>query len=436
MRLSALFLFLVLPLRALAAEPFATATVDEGNAVVGQQVHLTVNVFAPDFFTSPPQFVLFGLPNALVTLPEERAQNLVQTIDGVQYSGIRKRYAIVPEIAGIYAIPAIGIELGYSLDGRPIRATATTQPTSFVVREGTNPQGGATFAARNLHIEQVFDRDPTSLKVGDALLRTITVTAEDTQAIVMPPVELPETEGLRQYAKPPKLDDGIVIGRETASRRIETIVYTVAREGHFTLPGIDYPWFDVNAKTMTSSRLPPVAVKAVAAPARKSIAPDMQPESRQSPFQARRRIMTYVGLLLAGAGLIWAMRGLPGKAIRSMAVVRGHVIASRWYRLRRLRKTILSAEPPQVYAALQAWSRSEGFRTLNDWVTGRHPKITAEIVTLERQLYCAGDRDFDRRRVAASLQRPLPPARSVRSRYALPELNPGPLSEPPNFTRR
>ena len=85
MRLVFLLFLLLAPLQALAAEPFARATVDDsGDIVPGRQVYVTVDVFAPDFFTSPPQFPLFDLPNALVTLPDERAQNILQTVDGVQ----------------------------------------------------------------------------------------------------------------------------------------------------------------------------------------------------------------------------------------------------------------------------------------------------------------------------------------------------------------
>jgi len=437
MNLLRLLLLLLVPFNALAAEPFATATIDEGeNLVTGQQVHLTVSVLAPDFFTSPPQFTLFELPNALVTLPEERAQNLVQTIDGVQYSGIRRRYAIVPEVPGTYTVPSIRIELGYSVAGKPVHAVATTQTVSFMVRDTARSQNEAAFAARNLRIEQAFDRDPASLKVGDALVRTFTVTAEDTQAILLPPVDVQQAPGLRQYTKSPTLDDGIPIGREMASRRIETIVYTGATEGHFNLPAVDYPWFDLDANSISSARLPSTQIEIAAAPARSGITPDMRPANQTSPFEERRRAMMVIGLFLAMACLLWAMRGLPGATASYLARVRARITTSRWYRLRRLRHTILSANLPEVYAALQGWSRSEGFRTLHAWTTARHPEFSADLDTLERGLYSDGNGNFDRRRVAAMIHGSPQSAKDVRLRHALPDLNPGTPSERPAFTRR
>ena len=111
-------------LPAIAAEPFARSAIEKTDTIVpGQQLRLTVDVFAPCFFTSPPDLPLFEMEDALVTLPEERAQNLVETIDGVQYAGIRRQYAIVPERAGSFSIPPISINFAYSADGAPTRGT-------------------------------------------------------------------------------------------------------------------------------------------------------------------------------------------------------------------------------------------------------------------------------------------------------------------------
>jgi hypothetical protein len=84
---------------AAAQEPIIRAKIEEAGTIVpGQQVHLVLNVLAPGFFTSPPQFPLFALPHALVTLPDERSQNVTDTINGIQFSGIQKRYSIIPQV--------------------------------------------------------------------------------------------------------------------------------------------------------------------------------------------------------------------------------------------------------------------------------------------------------------------------------------------------
>ncbi|WP_449415364.1 BatD family protein [Ochrobactrum teleogrylli] len=122
-----LFILLVSPTLfihdAAAQEPMVRAKIEEtGTIVPGQQVHFVLTVLAPGFFTSPPQFPLFALPHALVTLPDERSQNTNDTINGVQFSGIQKRYSIIPQVSGSYSIPEIQISFDYLEDGAPKKA--------------------------------------------------------------------------------------------------------------------------------------------------------------------------------------------------------------------------------------------------------------------------------------------------------------------------
>lgn len=431
------FLLLFYPPCALAAESFAKATIDDdGRIVPGQQVYVTVEVFAPDFFTSPPQFPLFEMPNALVTLPDERAQNLTQTIAGTHYSGIRRRYAVVPEIPGSYTLPAIEIELGYSVDGKAVRATARTTPFCFAA----HGEAGAktVFSARDVSIEQTFDRDPASLKVGDALVRRIAITARDTQAIMIPPAETGVAAGLAQYAKTVKTEDSIAIGRETASRRTETSVYTASADGRFTIPQVEYPWFDVESGKMTSAHLPATAVFVAGAPATRGIAPDLAPERAATPFEKRRRIMFDIGLFLAFAAATCAARRFARAVARYLAAIRSCIRMSRRQRLRRLRTSILSAEPREVYSALHEWSRAERFRTLHRWAESGHPDLALEICGLEQALYSGHRSNFDRRRLARLAASAAKPRARSPSRYALPELNPevAPDADAPAFTLR
>jgi hypothetical protein len=416
--------FLALP--ALAAEPFARAEIDNGGPIVpGQQIYLTVDVFTPDFFTSPPEFPLFDIPNALITLPDERAQNLTQAVDGVQYSGIRRRYAIVPEKTGTFLLPPIAIEFGYSSNGTRTKGVATTAATRFVVSAGRGGGPEIVFSARGLDIAQSFDRNPASLTAGDAMVRTIVVTAKDTQAMLMPPVDVGTVSGMRQYAKPPKIEDGIAAGRDTLSRRTETIVYTSTAAGAFLLPQIRYPWFDVAAKAQTTAGLPAMTVKVAIGGERTGIAPDLAAASPTTPFEWRRRVALGIGLVFAFAAVLWMGRRVTRTAARHLSAIWIRARNSRWHRLRSLRKTILSAAPLEVYSALQTWSRTEGFRTVHLWASSRHPELEGDIRGLEDMLYSGRGGDLDRKHLARCVASRTEAAARRASGYALPALNPG-----------
>lgn len=420
---SALLLWLFISGSALAAEPFARAAIEgSGDIVPGQQVRLTVDVFVPNFFTSPPQFPLFAVPNAMVTLPEERSSNLTQTIDGVQYSGIRRSYAIVPEASGPYRLPDIPIELGYSVEGTPTKATVTMPGVSFTVGGSSLPDQ-PVFAAHGLTIEQSFDRDPSKLKAGDALSRIITITALDTQAMIIPPVELGSASGLQQYVKPPKIEDGIDIDRETASRRTETIIYTAAATGTFDMPAVSYPWFDVDSKAEKTATLPAVKATVSAAAAKEAIAPQLSKEEHRPSRQDSIWLIAAIAISLAVAVLI--VRWLAPRFVAWRSKRRDIRQSSRSYRLRQMTQTIKAGSETAVYAALQAWASELGHRTIADWLAKESsPVLKQQVDLLERKLFApqVGTK-IDRAAIARALARQGHVV-DKKKRSVLPPLNP------------
>ncbi len=412
----------------LAAEPFARAAIEgSGEIVPGQQVRLTVDVFVPDFFTSPPQFPLFDIPNAMVSLPEERSSNLTQTIDGVQYSGIRRSYAIVPETSGPYAVPDVPIELGYSVDGKPTKTTVTIPGVSFTVGGNSLPSQ-PVFAAHGLTIEQSFDRDPSKLKAGDALSRTITITAMETQAMMMPPVELGSVSGLQQYAKPPKIEDGIEMNRETASRHTETIVYTAAAAGTFDIPAVSYPWFDVDSKSEKTATLPDVKVTVATAAAKEAIAPQLSQENDRPSGHVSIWLLAVIAVALAAIAFVlrWLMPRIAARRVKIQALKHN----SGSYRRHQMLRTIKTGNETAVYAALQAWASESGYRTIADWLAKEGtPALRQQIDLLERKLFAGqGGAKINRVAIVKAITQHSP-AVDQKRQPALPPLNPGAIKE-------
>ncbi|MBY5786688.1 protein BatD [Rhizobium leguminosarum] len=434
MRLLMLLIGLLTSTYVFAAEPFGRASIEDAERIVpGQQVHVVVDVFAPEFFTSPPQFPLFDVPDALVTLSSDRAQNLVQTIDGVQFSGIRRSYAVVPEKTGSFSLPVVEIDLGYSVDGTPVKGMVKVTLPSFEVGASSH-QSATPFAARGLTMTQSFDRDPASLKVGDALVRTIVVFAEDTQAMLIPPVEVgTTTSGVTRYEKPAALADGIEqrgIGRsvETGSTRTETVVYTASSAGRFPLPAISYPWFDVDGQVLSAATLPAADLVVAQAAATERIRPELQAGVDASASRAWRGwflVILLCAIDLAVAAFAW--RRLP--AIRTwVADARARRRNSPRRRLGRIRTIIGVGDDLAVYRGLQDWSRKLGYRTTSEWVEAEAcPRLTVQLAILERRLFRSRDVQWDRAALASAIT--LPTADRRPAKPALPDLNPteGPL---------
>ncbi|MBY3495315.1 hypothetical protein E0I74_06845 [Rhizobium laguerreae] len=426
MRLLAVLIGLLACGPGLAAEPFGRASIEDSQGIVpGQQVHVVVDVFAPEFFTSPPQFPLFDVPDALVTLSSDRPQNLVQTIDGVQYSGIRRSFAVVPEKAGSFSLPVVEIDLGYSVDGTPAKGMVKVTLPSFEVGASSH-QSATPFAARGLTMTQSFDRDPASLQTGDALVRTIVVFAEETQAMLIPPVEVGTTSGVTRYEKPAALADGIEqrrIGRsvETGSTRTETIVYTASSAGRFSLPAISYPWFDVDGHVLSAATLPAADLVVAQAVATERIQPELQADASASrAWRGWFLVILLCAIDLAVAAFAW--RRLP--AIRTwMTRVRTRRRNSPRRRLGRIRTIIGVGDDLAIYRALQDWSRNLGYRTPSEWVEAQAcPRLSTQVAILERRLFRSRDMQVDRAALASAITLPMADRRPPKR--ALPDLNP------------
>ncbi|KRB55371.1 hypothetical protein ASE04_05070 [Rhizobium sp. Root708] len=421
--LPAVFLFSA-PALAFSAEPFARATVEASNGIVpGQQVRVDIDVYVPDFFTSPPQFPLFDLPNALVTLPAERSENLTQTVDGVQYTGIRKTYAVVPQASGTFTLPQFGVEFGHSSEGKETKATVNIPSVSFTVGGSTAKQQEVTFAATDLTVEQAFDHDARSMKVGDALTRTITITAQNTQAMMIPPLDPGTVPGLHRYENAPVIQDGIDVGRDTASRRTETYVYTADKEGSFVIPAASYTWFDVSSHESKSASLPAMTVNVTAAgTASAAIKPVLEEAPRPLPHVNRQRIAIIILSLLALAAFAWIARKMLPVLGGRLSLAKDRYHSSHGYRLKLLRRTIATGSEMEIYAHLAQWSRSLGYRSLGDWLRDAPDELRSQIDMLSARLFKSADETIDRTKLATAVD--FTKADTVLIESVLPPLNP------------
>ncbi|MGO7455855.1 BatD family protein [Rhizobium ruizarguesonis] len=427
MRLPAALFWALAYGQAIAAEPFGRAAIEGAEGIVpGQQVHVVVDIFAPDFFTSPPQYPLFEVPAALVTLSDDRAQNLVQTIADVQYSGIRRSYVIVPEKPGSFGLPEIAVDLGYSANGNAIKAQVRVALPAFDVVAAPN-QAASPFAARNLTVSQSFDGSPADLKAGDAVVRTIVIFAEDTQAMLIPPVDLGRAAGVAQYVKPPSLTDRVEqrgIGRsvETGSTRTETVVYTASAAGSFQAPAVSYQWFDLDAHAGATETLPAVDIVVAKAPSTERIDPKFDPPGEDRGKNAWPLVLSYAAVLAGFAAVVAWQRG---STIRAWADQRRTSRRnSPRKRLRRLRTVIRVGPDPAIYRALQDWSGSLGFRSVSDWAEAQgNPRLSAQVTILERRLFRSRDMQLDRGKFADAITLATTSKEQAR-KSALPDLNP------------
>ena len=222
----------------------------------GQQVQLIVELETDTWFTAAPRYPEIHLPGAIVLQPDVFAVNSTRTEAGTTWTGQRQRYVIFPQRPGDLAIPPFEVTFATATDGNPDPESSLTTPAlSTAVLSPPRSEGVGRFVTtRSFELQESWNREFTDLVVGDALIRTVTRTAQGTFALMFPPVEFEAPRGVTAYAAPPRLDDRANRGRYTATR-VDAVTYVLQESGTIELPPIDLFWFDPDAGVMHREQL-------------------------------------------------------------------------------------------------------------------------------------------------------------------------------------
>jgi hypothetical protein len=194
---------------------------------VGQPVRLVVEVLVPNYFTGSPDFPEFEIENAIVVLPQERAQNANERINGLTYAGITQTYTLYPQQPGDFQVPPAQIGVTYaSKPPKSTRARVSIPALRFHADLPAAARGLDYFLpTTQLTMQQKWSGPLDKVRVRDTITRTITVSASKMQAMLIPPLPAQAPDGIRIYPGQPivqymKTNHGdFVAGRRTESTK-------------------------------------------------------------------------------------------------------------------------------------------------------------------------------------------------------------------------
>ena len=251
-----------------APEPILNVTIDPPRVVVGQRTTLRIDVLAPNYMTSPPELPGFQVRNAVTR--QLQSVNLSEQRDGTSYAGVRFEFAIYPQEPGAFAISDQKVKVKYAAEPPAVREELLSLPrVSF---EAFIPDAAADLnpflAASQLTLEQSVQRSSDRLKVGDSITRTVTIQAEETPAMLLPPVTFPAvrvgrlscaTLAAGQDRRANRRSDGNAGGfrRPTFCNGPATIV----------LPAIDVRWWNAGEGRVETAHLDAVTMQVAPNPA-------------------------------------------------------------------------------------------------------------------------------------------------------------------------
>jgi hypothetical protein len=377
----------LLPGLALAAAPRTRISAEPKNtAYVGQYVNVTVDLLSPGQFAGAPIFDLPEVDGGVILQLGSQGTHGSEQIDGQSWHVVNYSFALFPQRSGVCSVPPIGLRFAADSGLQPLQ----TEPVTI---QAILPEGAeeltALVSAPSLKVEESWWPDVGDLKVGDAMARTVTMTAESVLGMGFPPLAFPGVDGLGMYPQDPAVDDKMNRGDFTGTR-IESVTYICERVGEYELPAIRIPWFDLSTKKLKQVELPARVMTVAANPALESTA---GPAGRGA---GRREFPVFsllaVVLVAAAAACLWRFRtGL--KNAWEAGRRRRHESEAAYFR--RFLRAVRGGSTRATFEALIRWLDRSGFAgepaTLSQFsARASDPELTELLAELTGAMYAGG----------------------------------------------
>ena len=250
-------------------ELFLEIEVNKDTLYVQEQLLFTVKLNYTINGIRNPQFTELEMDDTVIQLIGSPNQ-YEQIVDGVRYGVYEKRYVIFPQRSGPLEIPDI-LFRGEVTDGSSnfvFRNLNTRRVTAFIegitIDVNERPAGAEDLdnwlPVTNLSISEEWSAGLNDLKVGDSLVRTITLVADGLDGAVLPPFGPEAINGMNVYPDPASIDrtyvDGSIVGT-----RVETSTLVPVVAGAIEIPEISIPWWDVTSDVMKTAVIPATTIQ-------------------------------------------------------------------------------------------------------------------------------------------------------------------------------
>jgi len=275
----------------------------------GQRLTLYVTLYTTTSFSGSTWSELPKVSGMLIMENEDRPLLGTEKIDGASYIFKRHEIALFPLRSGSLTMPAFTVGFGFlGENGKVVDQSFTSRQLQFSVLEipGADPQK-PVITTGNLQVKDQWNPEPGKAKVGDALIRTITMTGDDLPGMAFPPLNIEKIDGLGVYQKQPRVNDQMQRGAFTG-QRTETITYVCEKEGKFTLPGMNINWWNPKNEELKEIKLEPVTLKVAANPLLET---EDQPGAEQQNSRSFSWKLSGIALLVLAVaiiGLLWLLR--------------------------------------------------------------------------------------------------------------------------------
>jgi hypothetical protein len=243
------------------ADVFVTSEVDLEKTYVQAQILYRIRIYRAVATRQPAlrEPTISGVEALFELAGDERQYEAV--LNGRAYNVIERVIAFYPQESGEFNISPARFEARVLRNGR-ITGRKVFESEAHTIEVLPIPAPPAEFPdaawlpARDVQLSEEWSRPPDELEAGEPVTRRVQLSALGQIETQLPAMAVPEVDGINVYADKPELSRTLEAGGIRGIRKDQYAVIGVAG-GEVELPGVDVPWFDIDAGEWTVASLPP-----------------------------------------------------------------------------------------------------------------------------------------------------------------------------------
>ena len=197
-----------------------------------------------------------------------------RNMNGIPHITYEVTYAIFPQVSGVLNIPSIkatgvaplqrSARGGFgSMFNQGKKLRMRSNPLTITVNKIPAAANSRNWLpAKQLQLQESWSTDPTEIKVGDSITRTITTTAVGLTGEQLPPIFIEAAEKFKSYPdqalfENQENDQGVIGIRKDA------IALVATQAGKIVLPQITVEWWDITSNTQQIATLPKITINVI-----------------------------------------------------------------------------------------------------------------------------------------------------------------------------
>lgn len=143
----------------------------------------------------------------------------------------------------------------HNVFGQKVPVKMKTKPEKILVKAIPSQFNAKNWLPlSNLNVSAAWSAK-NGFKVGEAVNRTIELTATGMTKSMLPQISFDEIDGIKQYPEKPEVSEQIIKGQVITSAKIND-VYIPTKSGNITIPEIKIKWFNVNTNKEEFATIP------------------------------------------------------------------------------------------------------------------------------------------------------------------------------------